>query len=876
MTENDQSNNRVEEINNNINEQNEEEGNYLKINTKSQFDIYNSEDSSKKLNEIIQYVEELLNEEQSSSINIWKKILEKLFPKCRAEGFMISKLIAKLFTKKLVKKMLEQKLEYYFQKRTEIVYNKKLVINKENIENIGYILCYSYSKFDNFKIYSEKILKNYLILINKKINVLTDFYQYCNKKGKSPLDAKMFDFLEKNTNIYLAPGILIFLLNCFESINVIEIDLDLDMSGNESSDDFYLFIITLLNIHHLVPDADHIKVNFINTFLQKDIFLFFTNELNSIYDNNNRYLKKNKKNYGRTAYKKRWDFENDYIIINKKILQEKKEEELNLDEDFNSSGKEMGEKLSRKNTGMSVLNNFYMENNMLVKDKDAPDDSQNNKNTSQNKNKDIDINKINDKDKYDAIVNKHKKILELFCIVILGILRVKKFNRFDIIINDCHYKEYINSFGRNYSQQKLPSTINNFHILNFIVNKMSQLYDFNIEFNSLDYLTFYKILSLIKKNENLVSLQMSFFSSLITYTPQYLYKLYIQNLDKKDVCNNKTYSPETFLLNELLPYFIENLEVLFELLREKISKFEILSFNFDTPEIIIKNQGYLMVILKFILNILFYVDNQKSLVKKLAIIAPKSKIDSRSMLNMENIITTINMDDNNKKLNEFSLQLQFYQINNIKYFISSNLTILKIGEMDIYTLKKLTQYLSSYSFFKKSKMRNLSIGILYFITNFNKEIELILNEIFAIKIKTLLEINIYSNIVIKDQEIFYKILDNNWICLCNLFLNEKCNNIWKRKSAEKNNKIVDKKIMYLLHHELEDEILTPNEILLKNKIKLTPTDCEVAFYLRYLLIFKYSKEKKIKLNYYDQKNIIFNILKYLYFTKSTKIEYNYS
>ena len=49
--------------------------------------------------------------------------------------------------------------------------------------------------------------------------------------------------------------------------------------------------------------------------------------------------------------------------------------------------------------------------------------------------------------------------------------------------------------------------------------------------------------------------------------------------------------------------------------------------------------------------------------------------------------------------------------------------------------------------------------------------------------------------------------------------------------------------MYLLHHELENEILTPNEILLKNKIKLTPTDCEIAFYLRYLLIFKYSKEK---------------------------------
>ena len=138
--------NQGQEINtNNTNDQNEEEGNYLKINTKSEFDIYNEEESSKKLNEIIQYVEDLLNEEQSSTNNVWKKILEKLFPKCRAEGFMISKLIAKLFSKKLVKKLIESKLNYYLQKRTEITYNKKLVLNKENIENIGYILCYSYS-----------------------------------------------------------------------------------------------------------------------------------------------------------------------------------------------------------------------------------------------------------------------------------------------------------------------------------------------------------------------------------------------------------------------------------------------------------------------------------------------------------------------------------------------------------------------------------------------------------------------------------------------------------------------------------------------------------------------------------------------------------
>jgi hypothetical protein len=312
---------------NNSNDQNEEEGNYLKINTKSQFDIYNGEESRKKLNEIIQYVEELLNEEQSSTFNVWQKILDKLFPKCRREGFWISKLIAKLFQKKLVKKLIESKLNYYLQKRTEITYNKKLVLNKENIENIGYILCYSYSKFDSFRIFAEKTLKNNLSM-GKKRNVVTDFYAYCNKKKKSPLDVKMFDYFENNSSIYLAPGILIFLMNCFESLKVIEIELDLDMSGIDSSDDFYLFIITLLNMHHLVSEVDHIKVNFINPHLQKDIFKFFTSELNSIYDNNNRYLKKNKKTYGKNAYKKRWDFETDYIL-NKQINSSKKEDDNN-------------------------------------------------------------------------------------------------------------------------------------------------------------------------------------------------------------------------------------------------------------------------------------------------------------------------------------------------------------------------------------------------------------------------------------------------------------------------------------------------------------------------------------------------------------------
>ena len=73
---------------------------------------------------------------------------------------------------------------------------------------------------------------------------------------------------------------------------------------------------------------------------------------------------------------------------------------------------------------------------------------------------------------------------------------------------------------------------------------------------------------------------------------------------------------------------------------------------------------------------------------------------------------------------------------------------------------------------------------------------------------------------------------------------------------------------------MEDKILTINEKNLRKKKQISTNECDVAWYLKYLLIFRYSKKDKNGKNnigYYDQKNIIFNILKYLYFTKTVKI-----
>ena len=73
------------------------EENYLKINTNNQFDIYDTEESDKKLNEIIAYAEDLI--QVKSNKEMLRNFVEYLFPKCDREPFIISKYISRKFIK---------------------------------------------------------------------------------------------------------------------------------------------------------------------------------------------------------------------------------------------------------------------------------------------------------------------------------------------------------------------------------------------------------------------------------------------------------------------------------------------------------------------------------------------------------------------------------------------------------------------------------------------------------------------------------------------------------------------------------------------------------------------------------------------------------
>ena len=872
------------------------EENYLKINTNNQFDIYDTEESDKKLNEIINYAEDLI--QVKSNKEMLRKFVEYLFPKCEREPFIISKYISKklIKSKKITKKAIEEKIEFFYSKRIELRYSQKYILTKENINNIGYILCYSYSKFEDKKINKADLIK--YIKDSEKINVLNDFHSYCNNIGKIPQDINKLDYLENHKDDYLLPGEFLFLIGCFNYINVLEINMnEIKESKQQHNSDFYLFVITLLNIHHLLTLCDYIKINFYNEKIQNDIFNYFTDELNLVYKLHDRDLKKNKKIPQNEICRKRWDFENEYIITKNKFLPG---EEINIDnteqnydnnlkheETFTDYDKDSEFGDSQYNdTKDRTISLFNVQNSTFLKSQtfEANDFSLNfslRKSMSRNltfiDNPDKKI-----MDKYDELVNENKYILELMCIVILGFLRLKIKN-LELILNDCYYKEFMNSFNH-ITSSSTNSSKNNFHILDHFINKMKEMKSFNFEFNSLDYLTFYKLLSVIKNNENIESLQISFFSSLLSYTPQYLFKLYQQNLEKKEIEKGIS-SPEYFLLNELLPYFVENLEVLFQLIKLKMIKFEILSFIFDIPEIIAVRKRFLTVIMKFILNIFFLVDSPNSKIKKLKIISPKIILDPNSFIEIEDILDNIDLSESNKTIKELTVQLQFYRISNLKNIICHNLINLRIGELDVFTLRELTRHLCSYNFYKTSSLQYLAIGLLNHIVKYTKEIKFLFNELFSIKLKTLKELKVYSNVNIDDKNSFYSIFIGNWIPNCTLTLNDISELSWKKKEMDKKiNQIIDeqnskanknnkvKKIMYLLHHELEDEILTPNEISIRKKRNLEKIENDAAWYLRHILIMKYLKKNKNENNYYELKSINFNILKYLYFTKSANIK----
>ncbi len=185
----------------------------------------------------------------------------------------------------------------------------------------------------------------------------------------------------------------------------------------------------------------------------------------------------------------------------------------------------------------------------------------------------------------------------------------------------------------------------NYDRFNFLIfiNKIDTLTEINFSFNSLDNKSFENILGIINKNSNLTSLKLSFFTSDINYFDNGLFnlwsskKLSIRKLffDQKESLissiGDKEKEMNYFILhhNKFLDTFEKNLRTFFNLLKFKtLNNLEELTLRFDIPLTILNSEKYIILLVKFIINLLIMLTFQYNRIHTLKLLAPDLPFDS--------------------------------------------------------------------------------------------------------------------------------------------------------------------------------------------------------------------------------------------------------
>ena len=768
--------------------QNESYNYFLEINTKNSFNLNYSQEFSE--------LENTLNKEIQSESNLELKIinsyLNNLFPKCNQDPFLISQYISRLLYSSQRKKMnkeIETQLEFF-------VKNKKIKSNTlplclNNFVIMGYILHCSYNNFKSYNIDNLQKLKKCVNEIDTNgINIINDYDKFCNERKK---DFNIRKFISKRKNKYCMPCELIFLINYLKNINILDItfeEVKLEIS------DFYLYVLTLLNLQIILPRIDYIKINTINIALQMDIYSRFFRLEKDALKKTNKYIKSFNLSNNTNLFRKKWDFLNIFYIKEKQSLLQ---------------------------TNIPAHNNDF-ESSLM--------------------NENIHINDI---------INKYSYILSSILITFFSFYENININRLELIMNDSYSHEY-QFFFKKFCLVDVPPF---FHILNFIKNKNS-IKSLNVELNILDYLISKKIFYLIHKNINLTELQLSFFSSDITYLQQSIYKLYYQYVNTKK--ENKIYylqEPEIDMLNHINKYFEKNLNILFDIILAKKNLTK-LGLYFEVPSILINNQKYMILILKFIINIIFLLDEEDSKLNTLTLLSPYSVLDKSFFPSIDIYLEDLEIYEKNENLLHLNLRLKMYKIVNIKKIISTNLLILNIGDFDLFSFEALINYLISYKFSLKSKLKYLTIGLLKSIIDYNQKIRELFNKLFSIKILQLYELNLYTNIIIDNKEKYsdlINILNNRWVSSSTIILND-----ISLKTLEDNKKLTNnlKYIIPIFKEEIKSDDSKNSSII-------------CYYFLKYLFFNKF-KENNYKENFNNTLDkIAYGIFKYLCYERKMTI-----
>ena len=839
----------------------------------------------------------------NNSLKLMKVFIEKLHPNCNNDYFIISKKISSQFYKNnnVDKNRLENSINYFYNKRQKFQYSSSINFDFDTIYNLGYILIATYHILSDYKILNKKSFREN-IKKTKESNqdALLDFYNYCSNKKFNPSEHKKTSFWENNSTNYYIPAIFIFLMNTLNKIETININFfNLELNEELSLNEYIDFLsICIYNIKNLFNNINQIKMNLIHSKLQCRIYSIYYHKYSEKLKKFNGSLKKRylKLDY---IYDYKWDFNTEFLveehrkIYKNKIIEEKKKEMKKKNLELTKTSLSNDEINESKNHKKSRFTFFFRIKSNEEQDSRLTTAKTVKKNSGENNEEEL-IKNIEEEELFN---NNPDKIYKTFDVnneipiylksILLLVYSFKFLNnicKLELILNDSYLPEFYSFYENEVLDQENKSInlplLKEFHLIDIITSRFKRLTNLNIEINSLDSLTFKKILEGIYNKSSLVSLYISFFSSDVTYLQQNIYRLFTSNPSHDDILKKQKWREDSELkiLDKFLDNFCINLQILFNLIR--IKELQFLGFYFNIPDIIMTKPKYLLTIIKFILNLLLYTTNKDAIFQKITILAPKIKFDNEFYPFINKVLGNINPKINNKIIRELNFQLQLYKIINIKNIISESLVILNIGDCDFYTFEELIHNLTSYRFCISSSLSKLSISLIKSLFILDIAIYNLLFKLFNIKISQLKEVNLFTNLIVKSEKTYIFLLNifcYNWISLCTLTFNQNSEKIILSKECESERK----KIKYLVPGSLENELLSPEDKESKKKIfngqPFLKND-EVFWYLKYIFQIRYKCDE----NEYKNKNknkslfkfLINKILRYLHFEKYIRIEHN--
>ena len=717
-------------------------------------------------------------------------------------------------------------------------YNGEFSLNKEMIEHIGNILVYGFDKIKNkFKLY---LIKSYADFKEKlenvkfhQIDLLNEYYnqEFFLKKKNKDSNKKMQKyvyfkepFTDSDGNVLgkeskFLPNELILLLNKLQYIKTLSINIENVFSDINNNAKVTLetikYLIILINIQWILPNILVVNFNVSNMKFSNSLIDIMSLKLSqeikkvNIYERKTYYSMNEIPTY------------NNYDLI-----------------------------LKQKSSNSSKANNDILEQNLNL-EIDSSDDEEysikdnNKKEISNEDNNIIENKKLTKKDMikgiYTNYLNKYNKVLDLIIITTYYIRILDKLHALNMKCPDVFSSEI----------RECYNSINNTKEINFLnllvdVNHLNIL---DIEFNSLDFINFEKILGLINANSNLSSLKLIFFSFDKFYSSGGILKI-LSDINDPNLSMdllNKNQNFENSVLNQFfLDKFQKNLEILSILLRNRHKSLNELSLLLNIPTLILNNDNYILSLIKFIINVFIFFCFDKNQIKIFKLIAPLINLDNRKTIFLNNLFGKVTPDNLNN-VHTLILQFNFYKMNNIINLLSANLTTLSIGNFDLDTFSSLVTKITSDEFLKESKLVNIKIVLNENIIEYDGIIKDCFLKLLQKYPKNLLNFDILTNIKINCEQL------HEIIVLIKKSYVNKFIITFNKESESAIKEIIKKDLTYVvnMNKESEQNLQNLTKVLIK-KLKVNNEDKNKSVELRKKMF------NNIKIMAFDKKEVRFD------------------